>query len=259
MVSPRRIQRYGYCRDRLDRRDVMFNHFAVGAVPPAVDLSHICPPVMNQGQLGSCTAHGITGVLRAAMIKAGHPDRELSRLQLYYDEREIEGSVSSDAGAEIRDGIKTAAAKGVAPEPLWPYNVAAFTQKPFPNVYAAAVKFEALVYMRVGNADGTATAQAVKAALASGYPVVGGFNVYSQLESEQCAKDGIVSMPAPGEQPVGGHCVYLIGYGQKQGYFTARNSWGVDWGDHGNFYLPEHYVEQEGSDFWVVENVGKHS
>jgi hypothetical protein len=49
---------------------------------------------------------------------------KLARLQLYYDERKAEGSVSSDSGAEIRDGIKCAAKIGVGHERLWPYDIA---------------------------------------------------------------------------------------------------------------------------------------
>jgi hypothetical protein len=59
----------------------------------AVDLRPHCPPVMDQGELGSCTAHGITGALRYEMKRAGQPDVPLSRLQLYFDERAIEGTV----------------------------------------------------------------------------------------------------------------------------------------------------------------------
>ena len=39
-----------------------------------------------------------------------------SRLFIYYNERLVEGSVNQDAGAMIRDGIKTMSKVGVCPE-----------------------------------------------------------------------------------------------------------------------------------------------
>ena len=128
-IVQKKIAGYGFRRDSKDDRDHIFDHAAslakLGTLPPTVDLSQHCPPVMDQGQLGSCTAHGITGALRYAMIAAGQGDFDMARLQLYYDERVVEGTVKSDAGAEIRDGIKCAAGNGVGHETLWPYAVKA--------------------------------------------------------------------------------------------------------------------------------------
>jgi len=46
-----------------------------------------------------------------------------SRLFIYYNEREMEGTVSTDAGANIRDGIKSLKTIGAAPERDWPLNI----------------------------------------------------------------------------------------------------------------------------------------
>jgi C1A family cysteine protease len=256
-MVPRKMPGFGYRRDYLDRRDFMFSGRMLTTIPEAVDLRQHCPDPMDQGQIGACTSHGITGALRATMIAAGNPDVALSRLQLYYDEREIEGTTTVDSGANIRDGIKCAASIGIANELDWPYHPQVFTQKPFPSVYKAALKFEALAYARVGNPDGTASAVQIKAAIASGYPVVGGFNVFEQFESDQCSHDGVVAMPGQSEQSIGGHCTYFPAFGQKPGYITGRNSWGSSWGDKGDFYISEQYLEQQGSDFWIITKVGK--
>jgi len=193
--------------------------------------------------------------MRFTAMKQGGSDKALSRLQLYYDERKIEGTLDSDSGAEIRDGIKCAASFGVAPETLWPYQVEKFQQKPSRQVYQNASLHKALSYQRVGNADGSATAVEIKSALASGFIVVGGFNVFEQFESDDCAKSGIIPMPDTDDKPIGGHCVAFVGYGQKQGCITAMNSWGATWGDKGYFYVPEAYLEEQGSDFWIITRV----
>lgn len=251
-VRPRRQAWYGLRRDTRDQRDHIFNVAPVH-LPPSADLRQWCPPVMDQGELGSCTAHGITAALRFGLIKAGKPDVPLSRLQLYYDERAIEGTIRSDAGAEIRDGIKTAAKLGVGPESLWPYTIAKFVRKPPAAVYKAALDFQALTYQRV-----TVAVSSLKAALATGFPVVIGISVYESFEGEDVAKTGIVPLPGEKEQLAGGHCMLAVGYGQKPGFFTVQNSWASDWGDKGFCYLPEAYLGSPklGSDYWLINTVG---
>lgn len=252
-IVPRLNKWYGYRRDIRDARDHLYLPPHI-TLPAAVDLRPHCPPVMNQGDLGSCTAHGITGALRYCLISKGKPDVPLSRLQLYYDERAVEGSINDDAGAEIRDGIKCANKLGVAHEKLWPYVVRKFKAKPPAAAYTDAVQFQAMTYQRVA-----VSALAVKSALAQGFPVVIGFSVYDSFESPSAAKTGIIPMPnLKREQLLGGHCVYAVGYGQHAGYITCRNSWDTDWGDKGDFYLPEAFVGSTnfGGDYWTIQTVG---
>jgi C1A family cysteine protease len=56
---------YGWQPDLPDHRDIRYS--AVYRVPkklPAkADLRPLCPAVEDQGQLGSCTAHALTGAL----------------------------------------------------------------------------------------------------------------------------------------------------------------------------------------------------
>lgn len=243
---------YGCRRDTKDFRDHKFTPAAV-RLPASVDLRGHCPPVMDQSSLGSCTAHGITGALRYEMIRAMGRDVALSRLQLYYDERAIEGTIASDAGAEIRDGIKSAAKKGVGHETLWPYNLRKFKTRPADAVYKDALKFRALEYARV-----EVSAQALKSAIASGHTPVIGVTLYGSFESDDVAKSGMVPMPGKREKAVGGHCLYVVGYGQKPGYFTVRNSWAADWGAGGDCFFPEAYLgsAQLGSDYWVIRAEG---
>ena len=95
--------------DRPDHRDRLYSTIAAPSptLPPAVDLRPTCSPVENQGQLGSCTANALVGSLEFLEAKAGKKVTDLSRLFIYYNERALEGTVKSDAGAMIRDGVKT--------------------------------------------------------------------------------------------------------------------------------------------------------
>jgi len=117
-VRTRKVARYGWIPDIPDHRDIMFRKvYRIPArLPASVDLRSQCPKVVDQGQLGSCTANALGGAMEFVMIKDKKPYADLSRLFLYYDERVIEHTVNQDSGAMIRDGIKTLAKQGVCTE-----------------------------------------------------------------------------------------------------------------------------------------------
>jgi C1A family cysteine protease len=204
----------------------------------------------NQGQLGSCTANGIAGAIQYDRMKQNlKPDFTPSRLFIYYNERVIEGTVKSDSGAQIRDGIKVVAKEGDCPETEWPYVITKFINKPTAQCYKDALKYKAIQYQRVAQ-----NVNQMKGCLASGYPFVYGFTVYESFESKSVAKTGVVPMPASGEKILGGHCVLAVGYDDAQQRFIARNSWGTTWGLQGYFTVPYAYLTDPNlsSDFWTI-------
>jgi C1A family cysteine protease len=242
---------YGCVPDDPTPSDQHFKPTAI-RLPPEVDLRPLCPPVMVQGELGSCVAHGVTEALRYLLIKGGKIDVPLSRLQLYYDARAIEGVTGEDTGCQIRDAIKSALVDGVAHEPLWPYDINRYTAKPTPDVYVDAKKFEAATFERVP--IGT---NAVMNALARGFPVIVGLSVFESFEGQEVADTGFVPLPDfQQEEMLGGHCMLCVGYGQQPGRFTVRNSWGADWGDQGDCYIPMDYLGSPdfGADFWIIKS-----
>src|SRR5246127_1095475 len=122
----------------------------VRQLPESVDLRPGCPPVYDQGQLGSCTANGTGGALEFAQIKEKKANPFTpSRLFIYYNERVIEHTVDSDSGAQIRDGIKTVAKTGYCPETDWPYDITKFKTKPPMKCYSDALQYKAVLYQRL--------------------------------------------------------------------------------------------------------------
>lgn len=244
--------RYGWIHDLPDQRDFLFAApMAVQAkLPPAIDLTAQCPPVYDQGQLGSCTGNGVAGVMQFDALKEQLADTSTpSRLFIYYNERVLEGTVASDAGAQIRDGIKTVAGTGVCDESLWPYDITQFAVKPPDSAFAAAAGQRAISYSRVGQ-----TLSQLKGALASGFPIVFGFTVYESFEGAEVAATGVVPMPGAGESVLGGHCVVAVGYDDGAQRFTIRNSWGTGWGRAGYASMPYAYLLSRSlaSDFWTI-------
>jgi len=245
---------YGWTPDLPDHRDLLFEQIRppIAALPPSADLRPTCPPIENQGQLGSCTANALVGALEFLEIKDGIKLVDLSRLFIYYDERMIEHTVKSDSGAQIRDGIKTLAQQGVCPEKEWPYNIAKFAVKPTAKCYTDALQHKITTYHRI------LTLNDMKTCLAAGFPFVFGFTVYESFETPQVAKTGILNMPQPGEKVMGGHAVVAVGYDDAQQRFIIRNSWGTNWGQQGYFTMPYQYLDDRNlsDDFWTIRRGG---
>jgi C1A family cysteine protease len=247
---------YGYIPDIPDQRDYKFAAKTIQVLPPLVDLRPKCPPVYDQGTLGSCTANAIAAAMEFDRIKQGLKDFIPSRLFIYYNERVMEHTINSDSGAMIRDGVKSVNKLGVCPESEWPYVVARFTNRPPARCYREALLDRALSYQRVGQTLGQ-----LRGCLASGFVIILGFTVYESFESQEVANTGVVPMPEQQEAVLGGHAIVCVGYRDSDRKFICRNSWGTGWGIDGTgyFYMPYEYLTNSNlsSDFWVVQLVGK--
>ena len=266
-VTARKTARYGWAPDLPDARDHLFSapQIALAALPPSADLRGMCPPVYNHGQIGSCTANAIGAAFEFELAKQGLPDFMPSRLFIYYNERAMEGHAPLDSGAQIRDGVKSVATLGVCSEDEWPYDDTPATydggpfpagardgEKPADQCYKDALSNRATTYSRV-----VRDLDQMRGCLAAGYPFVFGFTVYESFESAEVARSGVVPMPAPGEQVMGGHAVLAVGYDDSAQVFTVRNSWGTGWGQAGYFTMPYAYLTTRGlsSDFWTLRIV----
>jgi len=246
---------YGWSRDLPDARDVLYAAPLLSmkaGLPNAVDLRPQCPPVYDQGQLGCCTGNGIAGAIQFDQMKLKKQAFTPSRLFIYYNERVMEGTVTTDSGAQVRDGIKSVATIGAPPETDWPYDITKFADKPPANAYSDAKLDLVSTYARVAQ-----ILPQMQGCLAEGYPFVFGFTVYESFESAAVAKSGVVPMPATGEEVVGGHCVVAVGYDTTKRVFIVRNSWGTGWGMKGYFTIPFEYLTDAhlASDFWTIRAV----
>lgn len=252
--SPQR-RGYGWIPDRPDQRDFLYSAppAFLQALPAKVDLRPQCLAVYDQGRLGSCTANAVGGAIQFDQMKERLPQIFIpSRLFIYYNERVLENSVDSDAGAMLRDGIKTVARQGVCPETLWPYVISKFKLKPTSACYAEAAKHTALSYQRL-----VQTLAQMQSCLASGYPFVFGFTVYESFDSAEVARTGHAPLPSAREKVLGGHAVCAVGYDDAARVFFCRNSWGTRWGMRGYFTMPYSYLTSRdlASDFWTIRTV----
>jgi C1A family cysteine protease len=225
----------------------------LATLPPLVDLRPHCPAPYDQGQLGSCTANAIAGAIEYDQIKQGLTEATPSRLFIYWNERYMEGGIANtrqDSGAIIKDGVKSVNKQGACAESLLPYDISKFTKKPSKTCYSNALTHKISSYQLVArNLD------QMRACLVDS-PIIIGFTVYASFESQQTADTGVMSMPHPGEQELGGHAVLVVGYRDSDQTFITRNSWSDAWGDKGYFYMPYQYLLRSdlSSDFWTIRS-----
>lgn len=244
------LNKYGWRPDKPDHRDFLFTAEPQISLPASIDLQGGMPKaIYDQLQLGSCTANAIGCHFQFNRIKAKKKSFVPSRLFIYYGERDIEGSIGEDAGAEIRDGIKVVNKLGAPPETDWKYDISKFALKPPDKAYTDGLKYRAATYKRINQ-----NLQDMQGCLAEGFPFVIGFTVYDSFESDVVTKTGVVPMPGGNEQVLGGHAVLVCGYDNSTQRFKVRNSWGKKWGMGGYFTMPYDYLlnTELSSDFWTI-------
>jgi C1A family cysteine protease len=248
------LKRYGWRPDKPDFRDYRTT-FAVIKAPASYFLdSKLLPPIRDQGQQGSCTGHATHGAVAYLRNLEKQPIDNPSPRFIYWNGRVIEGTTDQDSGCEIRDVVKAVNKWGVCDESLCRYSDSDYTTPPTKAAFAAAMQDVLKAYRRV-NQD----VQSLKLALIHKQPVVIGFSVYEEFESQVVAMTGEVPMPATTSRMVGGHAVWIVGYdnAHRKGCFRLANSWGPGWGNHGYFWMPYDYLANPdlSTDFWALQSV----
>jgi C1A family cysteine protease len=250
-------------KDPHDSRDRKFQSFMLAQhLPASVDLSYKMPGVLDQGELGSCTAHSTTYNIH---YMADHHSKlnklppvfgsRPSRLFQYANSRILDGTpLNDDAGSSLRTAFQAVAEYGACDETDWDYQPSHYYIKPSQKAYGDAKKHKHFQYKSVPQ-----TELALKQALANGYPISFGISVYDSFMSDNTMRTGIVPMPNTNtEQLQGFHAIILCGFNDAEHMFTFENSWGTSVGlpnKPGFFKIPYKYVLDPNlaSDFWICE------
>jgi C1A family cysteine protease len=247
---------YNHRKDIVDHRDHKFelHVLQVDTLPIKIDLrtTGFVPVVLNQGELGSCSANGASNALRFCLEKEHGIVIQPSRLFIYYFTRLIEGTINEDSGACIRDVMKEINTYGACSETLVPYDITKFAvHPPTSAVRSAQSHCKGFKYLSVQQ-----NLSSIKNALNAGFPIILGIQVYDSFETQQVSQTGIVPMPDVNtESCLGGHCVTCYGYSEDDKTFLFMNSWGTEWGQQGFFTLPFAYVLNSDftSDLWTIK------
>jgi len=202
----------------------------------------------DQGSIGSCTANAV-----AAAIRFLDPSFVPSRLYLYYHARALRGNEEVDSGSAITDNVKVANTRGVPSETVYPYVTSQFKVRPPPDADTDAELHRGIDRQSLYNSP-----ESLKAALAAGYPVPIGYNVYQSFMETQSMTTGVAPMPNPAtERYLGNHCVALWGYSDIKQHYIILNSWGSGRGDKGYFYMPYAQIHNPSLawDPWVIRKM----
>ena len=245
----------GWIKDVLDTRDIQYKAGPNIVSKLQSDLRLYCSPVIDQGNIGSCTACATVALIQFVRNKQKYANWTPSPLFTYYASRLIENTVDIDSGASVRDAIKSTFKYGVAPELYWKYNTSKFKVKPPVSVWTEAVKHSTMQYQRIDNTN----LNNLTSCINEGYPFVFGMNAYNSFISQKVASTGIVPIPnIKKESLLGGHCMLGVGYQtlNNVSHIIVQNSWGRNWGLAGFCMIPTSYLTNTNyaDDFWTIRS-----
>jgi hypothetical protein len=249
------------------------------------DLRRVAPPRRDQNYCGSCVGHGVVMAICIAFALVGAPPFGLDDLgraifgsarTMYAGAREIDRKLAGwpntrrlqDVGTEVLSAIVFAAEWGMklaSAERMTATDPATGeTYEAESDCVPSNVNDETTLEELVRSAEhlipqphqiisaGRQRIREVCLALDAGHPVVFGTWVATPVLEYV---SGVIGAQDQHDQNGGGHCMVLVGYyTQADGrrVFYGINSWGVWWGELGDFECSEEFVAQFGELFAVV-------
>ena len=134
-------------------------------------------------------------------------------------------------------------------ESEWPYaNSATWPPIEPPGLDVKAKQYRILRYQRVTNTHECKLALPIHGGVAASFEIT---------EQWIDADNGVIEMPAEGDQIIASHAIQIIGYHDAKTQFTFANSWGTSWGDKGYGYLPYEFFEKWFVEAFIVDGVGE--
>jgi C1A family cysteine protease len=189
------------------------------------DLRNWLSSIRDQGQCGSCVAHGIIGAWEGCIrIKENiiNDPIDISERDLFFC---AGGSCSS--GSYMDSALNHAVDPGVCLEECCPYNGVDHScgEGRCDNWWTTGKKLKS--WREVRNKEEMKS-------LLNSTPLVSTMMVHQSFINY---KSGVYHSLGLGDPILGGHCIGIVGYDDDLGAWLVRNSWGTDWGMEGNAWV----------------------
>ncbi len=199
-------------------------------------------PIRNQADCGSCwTFWAVAAMESWLMIRSGESGQQ--RLDLA--EQYVLSCIPSGtcAGGWCQNALDFLITEGICDEACFPYEA----DDRIPCADACGDVFSRLVYLgdHAQVTFGTIDVAAINLALQDG-PLVTNFTVFEDFY----AYDGGIYVWDGTSHADGGHSVIIIGYDHGRRAWLAKNSWGVDFGEFGYFWIAYDSGTGFGSETW---------
>tara|TARA_B110000879_G_scaffold126912_1_gene167302 strand:- start:3782 stop:5284 length:1503 start_codon:yes stop_codon:yes gene_type:complete len=233
------VESFGLRKDTADYKRLAVDRFDVSRakLPSSVSLANYLPPILSQGNLGSCVAwatcyYAFTAVKR---IESGTNTHAFSPLSLYNRIKIDANEDPCSGGSYIVHALNKLENKGA------PYSSSYAHAEDCGNHPDYRSYSNSLYDWGVLDID----KDQIRAALHAKEPVVIGFDGYditddyNALSSRCVSSDGLYTYPRPYKESTWGHAMVIIGYDDYKfgGAFLVVNSWGKDWGKDGFMWL----------------------
>lgn len=239
--------------------------------------------IIDQGERGTCVAQSVAYALYFTTGKT------FSSMKMYADFKCLDG-VPQQSGTYATSIPKLLTAigqpkheaswsfeladYGVVEADAWPYN-----PKKIPgneHQLPPKPKYEAKLYeqtnrYRIKNPDTLLRLDVknpeilvhqIRSCILNGYPVVGGFKMFSNNQNKWAYDTGRYLIPPSSASVVGYHEQAIAGFDDKEQRFYGPQSWGLSFGSKntfkpGFFSYPYRYIQNYASDFFVFLNLDK--
>lgn len=203
-----------------------------------VDYSRYVRRILNQAKTNACVGYSTCGAAETTRSISGAAPINLSAPRIY---SMINGN--RDQGANILDAMLALKNKGTCTEEKGPYG------KIYDRQYSDSEKAEGQRF-RIYDAEALYKFDEFCTAAQFGEVFVFGIDVYDNFDTDA---DGCI--PDPRGRKRGGHALYGIGCAMKKGrlHIHGVNSWSVNWGKQGHFWIPESYFQN--SDGFVIRSM----
>lgn len=199
----------------------------LAARPPSFDWRNVngknyTTSIKDQKGCGSCVAFGTLATLESMLLIEQNKTMDLSEAELFFCGGA--GDASCGGGWWPARAMPYLLQKGVSEESCFPYQDSDIPCNTCSDRDKQAIKIKKHVEIMDVNQR--------KDYLSNIGPMIGGMDVYRDFMSYS---SGIYSH-VTGEQ-VGGHCIEIIGYDDKEGCWICKNSWNAGWGESGFFRI----------------------